>query len=495
MILVVDGQRIYNYEYQEPPPIATNSLGFIDIEFRLSEEWDGYICTAQFVQHKVNGTDFIASKVLYNNHVTLPDGITPGVLEISLFGYKAGEAERGTTFPYIQPVCRSGFTSTEETPIPPTPDLYSQFLESLETTKQSIENDKLIAQNAAKDAIIARDYAVKAAESAESSEQNAIKTLEAIKETSTELIEGIETAGETQLSNVQSEGATQIRSVKDAGNEKLRALSEQGDIEQRKVIVAGDEQVSRIASVGDTTVSSVETAGTEAVNSVKSAESAAIQNIGTGIDDTLSISGRAADAKKTGDSISALKDDLDFLHPLSITSFSVSPNLAEKGSTVSSEAFSFAVNRLGAVLTLNDQTVTGNSATRTDVLTADKTYTLKAALNGATKTATSTIKFVAPVYYGVSASYALENATVLALTRVLTTSRARTFTVNAAEGQYILYALPASLGTPTFKVGGFEGGFVLVGTFDFTNGSGHTESYRLYRSVNSGLGSTSVSVS
>lgn len=132
MILVVDGQRIYNYEYQEPPPIATNSLGFIDIEFRLSEEWDGYICTAQFVQHKEDGSDFVASKVLYNNHVTFPDGIVPGVLEISLFGYKAGEAERGTTFPYLQPVYRSGFTSTEATPIPPTPDLYAQLLAQIQ---------------------------------------------------------------------------------------------------------------------------------------------------------------------------------------------------------------------------------------------------------------------------------------------------------------------------------------------------------------------------
>lgn len=321
MILVVDGQRIYNYEYQEPQPIATNSLGFIDIEFRLSEEWEGYICTAQFVQHKENGTDFIASKVLYNNHVTFPDGIIPGVLEISLFGYKAGEAERGTTFPYIQPVYRSGFTSTEATPIPPTPDLYSQFLESFETTKQSIENDKQLVQNASKDAITARDSAVKAAESAKSSEQNAIKTLEAI-----------ETAGETQISNVQSEGVTQISSVKNAGNEQSRALSAQGDVEQRKVIAAGDEQVSRVTNAGNDAVesvtlektnavnsvqstkveavNSVETAKTSAVDAVKSAESTAIQNIGTGVDDTLSISGKAADAKKTGDSISSLKDDL-----------------------------------------------------------------------------------------------------------------------------------------------------------------------------------------
>lgn len=183
--------------------------------------------------------------------------------------------------------------------------------------------------------------AKESAESAKSSAQNAIKTLEAIEEASTNLIEAIETAGATQISNVQSEGATQISSVKDAGNEQSRALSAQGDVEQRKVIAAGDEQVSRVTNAGNDAVesvtlektnainsvqstkveavNSVETAKTSAVDAVKSAESAAIQNIGTGVDDTLSISGKAADAKKTGDSISSLKDDLgevvDYYYP------------------------------------------------------------------------------------------------------------------------------------------------------------------------------------
>lgn len=193
--------------------------------------------------------------------------------------------------------------------------------------------------------------------------------------------------------------------------------------------------------------------------------------------------------------IDGVKAEVDFLHPLSITAFSVSPNLVEKGATLSEETFSFAVNRLGAAITLEGQTVSGNSAKRTDTLTADRTYTLKAALNGAEKTATTDIRFVAPVYYGVGSDYALADSTVLSLSRVLTTSRARTFTVNAGDGQYILYALPEALGVPVFKVGGFEGGFALVGAFDFTNASGHTERYRLYRTVNAGLGNTTVAVS
>ena len=193
--------------------------------------------------------------------------------------------------------------------------------------------------------------------------------------------------------------------------------------------------------------------------------------------------------------IQAVMEEINALHPLAIQVFFVSPAMAEKGSTVSAQSFSYSVNRPSAQVTLEGVAVSGGSAARADTLTTDRSYTLTAVLGGVTKTATAKVAFVAPVYYGVSGSYAPENATVLALNRVLTGSRARTFTVNAGDGQYILYALPEALGVPVFKVGGFEGGFELAGTFDFTNASGHTESYRLYRSSNAGLGATTVAVS
>ena len=49
-----------------------------------------------------------------------------------------------------------------------------------------------------------------------------------------------------------------------------------------------------------------------------------------------------------------------------------------------------------------------------------------------------------------------------------------------------------AFGTPTFKVGGFEGGFNLVKTFDHTNASGATVSYDVWQSTNAGLGNTTV---
>lgn len=77
----------------------------------------------------------------------------------------------------------------------------------------------------------------------------------------------------------------------------------------------------------------------------------------------------------------------------------------------------------------------------------------------------------------------------------LSNSRAKTFTVTAAAGEYIIYAYPSRLGAATFTVGGFEGGFESPETVSVTNASGYTENYYVYRSTNSGLGATTVVVS
>lgn len=214
------------------------------------------------------------------------------------------------------------------------------------------------------------------------------------------------------------------------------------------------------------------------------------------LDTTLSVDGKAADAAKVGEAVGELKEDLDSLladvnalHPLTITAFSVFPSLAEKGSTVSAQSFSYSVNRAGAAVTLEGAEVSGGTASRADVLTEDRLYTLRAVLGVAVQNKTAKISFVAPVYYGVGVEFEIS-----AMTCKLQTSRSMSFTVSAGAGRYILLALPVALGVPTFKVGGFEGGFELVDMRELTNASGHTESYRLYRSTNAGLGSTTVSV-
>ena len=115
---------------------------------------------------------------------------------------------------------------------------------------------------------------------------------------------------------------------------------------------------------------------------------------------------------------------------------------------------------------------------------------------GAAASKTASIQWLNGVYTGAAAAPAtIDSAFIRTLTKSLPGGRAKTFTVNAATGAYIWYACPVRYGTPAFNVGGFDGGFGKVATLDYTNPSGYTESYQVWRSDNAGLGSTTVVVS
>ena len=109
---------------------------------------------------------------------------------------------------------------------------------------------------------------------------------------------------------------------------------------------------------------------------------------------------------------------------------------------------------------------------------------------------TLTINFQPKVYWGVAAGKeAYTDEDLLGLSgNALASGKARTFTVNARADQYILYAIPSRFGVPTFKVNGFEGGFVKANTFEHTNASGYSQNYDVWKSVNQNLGNTQVVV-
>ena len=81
------------------------------------------------------------------------------------------------------------------------------------------------------------------------------------------------------------------------------------------------------------------------------------------------------------------------------------------------------------------------------------------------------------------------------LSKELNESRAKTFTVDCGNSQYIFYCIPSRLGTPVFTVGGFSGGFYKVNTIQFSNDFGYVESYDIWKSTNNNLGNTTVVVS
>ncbi len=117
------------------------------------------------------------------------------------------------------------------------------------------------------------------------------------------------------------------------------------------------------------------------------------------------------------------------------------------------------------------------------------------AQTSATSASTSiTHTFVNRRFWGVSTTasgYTEANVEALANTE-LSNSKANTFSVTAGAGEYIIYSYPSRLGTATFTVGGFEGGFNTPETVSITNGFGFTENFYVYRSINSNLGSTTV---
>jgi hypothetical protein len=110
--------------------------------------------------------------------------------------------------------------------------------------------------------------------------------------------------------------------------------------------------------------------------------------------------------------------------------------------------------------------------------------------------ATDTIVFRQNNYWGVSSNGALDGTGLIGLgSSALSTSRSRSFSVTAGSGEYIYYAYPTSYGLATFTVGGFAGGFSLLGTYSHTNANSFVENYYIYRSDNTNLGSTTVVVS
>ena len=123
-------------------------------------------------------------------------------------------------------------------------------------------------------------------------------------------------------------------------------------------------------------------------------------------------------------------------------------------------------------------------------------FTLHATDGVDPKTSSTGVSFYNNIFYGVSSvasGYTESDVEGLAGV-VLSNSKGRTFTVTPGATEYIIYALPVRLGTVTFWVGGFEGGFMPPETVSVTNANGFTESYYVYRSTHTNLGTTTVQV-
>ncbi len=160
------------------------------------------------------------------------------------------------------------------------------------------------------------------------------------------------------------------------------------------------------------------------------------------------------------------------------------------GSTVTFNVIPGGMAMTGSFL---GPTVSTFSVTMPSV-TGTRVFTLTAQKGAVTDTEVITHTFYNRRFWGVStvaSGFTEANVEALAGTE-LSNAVSKTFSVTPGATEYIVYAYPARLGTATFTVGGFEGGFSAPETVSITNGFGFTENFYVYKSVNLNLGATTV---
>ena len=127
MKFLVKNQKI---EVLEREVIASDQIAFVLVKFVFDGAWKTLHKVVQFTQceetyNVVLGID--------GTTCLLPSELHPGAVKMSLFGYDAESDTtlRATTVPVTLHIRPSGFVEDGATPIPPTPDLYTQLLKKL----------------------------------------------------------------------------------------------------------------------------------------------------------------------------------------------------------------------------------------------------------------------------------------------------------------------------------------------------------------------------
>ena len=138
MKFLVKQQKI---EALEREVIASDQIAFVSVKFVFDGAWKTLHKVVQFTQceetyNVVLGIDGTTS--------LLPAELHPGAVKMSLFGYDAESDTtlRATTVPVTLHIRPSGFVADGDTPIPPTPDLYTQLLKKLDKKAAGLQNGK-----------------------------------------------------------------------------------------------------------------------------------------------------------------------------------------------------------------------------------------------------------------------------------------------------------------------------------------------------------------
>lgn len=199
--------------------------------------------------------------------------------------------------------------------------------------------------------------------------------------------------------------------------------------------------------------------------------------------------------------IKTLEDALNTLLYKDLTvSISCSPNLKEKGEIVTSITYTWKYNKDSITRqTFNDEVLDNNI--RTFIVKGNFNYDVTGTIKGTDGTkeiqASTYLKFYPAIYYGVSSLDSLNSSDIVKFNSKLQSTRNSTITVDGTndKSNHIYICIPYEYGSASFKVGGFEGGFQLISdNFQFQKYSNTIIRYRIYKSDNGGLGSTTITI-
>ena len=127
MKFLVKQQKI---EALEREVIASDQIAFVSVKFMFDGAWKTLHKVVQFTQCEETYNVVLGTE---GTTCLLPAELHPGAVKMSLFGYDAESdtTVRATTVPVTLHIRPSGFVADGDTPIPPTPDLYTQLLKKL----------------------------------------------------------------------------------------------------------------------------------------------------------------------------------------------------------------------------------------------------------------------------------------------------------------------------------------------------------------------------
>ena len=127
MKFLVKQQKI---EVLEREIIASDQIAFVSVKFVFDGVWKTLHKVVQFTQCEETYNVVLGTE---GTTCLLPAELHPGAVKMSLFGYDAESDTtlRATTVPVTLHIRPSGFVEDGTTPIPPTPDLYTQLLKKL----------------------------------------------------------------------------------------------------------------------------------------------------------------------------------------------------------------------------------------------------------------------------------------------------------------------------------------------------------------------------